>query len=154
MAGMQARVLWAVTGMMLVAGLVTGCASTTKMDLSLEAAADLNPSPQGRPSPVVVRLYELRSTDPFGSADFFALYNDGTQTLGPSMLAHQELEVRPGQSLRIKRKLHPDTRVLGVMAAYRDLDHAHWREIHALKVGKNNKLRVDLGSLSVTITEK
>lgn len=154
MAEKRNRMLWAVAGALLVAGLATGCATTTKMDLSLEAAADLNPSPEGRASPLVVRVYELRSPDPFGSADFFALYDDGTQVLGPSMLAHQELEVQPGAKLRIKRKLHPDTRVLGVMAAYRDLDHAHWRELHALKVGKNNKLRVDLGSLSVTITEK
>lgn len=154
MAGMQARMLWAVVGALLVGGLATGCAHTTKLDLSLQAAADLNPSPEGRPSPVVVRLYELRSADPFGSADFFDLYNDGTQTLGPSMLAHEELEVRPGQTLRIKRKLHPDTQVLGIMAAYRDLDHAHWRELRTLRQGKNNRLRVDLGSLSVTITEE
>jgi len=154
MAQTQARWLMVVVGAWLVAGLATGCASTTKMDLALTASADLNPSPEGRPSPLVVRVYELRSPEPFGSADFFALYDDATQLLGPSMLDHQELELQPGQNLRIKRALHPDTQVLGIMAAYRDLDHAHWREVYPLRVGKNNKLRVDLGSLSVSINKK
>jgi type VI secretion system protein VasD len=154
MAAMRARWLMAVAGAILVAGLAAGCASTTKMDLDLTASEDLNPSPEGRPSPLVVRVFELRSPEPFGSADFFALYDDSTQVLGPSLVDHQELELKPGENLRVKRELHPDTQVLGVMAAYRDLDHAHWRELYSLKVGKNNKLRVDLGSLSVSVTEQ
>ena len=57
-----------------------GCASlspysdTTKLDLKLAASEDLNPDLRGRPSPIVVRLLELKNPSSFNNADFFSLY--------------------------------------------------------------------------------
>ena len=44
--------------------------------MSLRASADVNPNDTGRPSPVVVRVYQLRTDTLFAAADYNALFGD------------------------------------------------------------------------------
>ena len=48
----------------------------TKAAMTLVATADTNPDGSGRPSPIVVRVYQLKTDGAFKGADFFALYDD------------------------------------------------------------------------------
>ncbi|MEB0104693.1 type VI secretion system lipoprotein TssJ, partial [Pseudomonas sp. CCI3.2] len=60
--------------------LLAGCSTLspystlTKLDLTLAASDQLNPDLHGRPSPIVVRLIELKNPVAFENADFFSLY--------------------------------------------------------------------------------
>ncbi|WP_053148319.1 type VI secretion system lipoprotein TssJ [Pseudomonas sp. P97.38] len=113
--------------------LSSGCAvwspfsTMTKLNLTLAASDQLNPDLNGRPSPVVVRLFELRQPVAFENADFFSLYERARETLSPDLVASEELEMRPGDSVELRLGLTGDGRYVGLLAAYRDLPHTRWR---------------------------
>ncbi|WP_338497236.1 type VI secretion system lipoprotein TssJ [Pseudomonas sp. WP18] len=113
--------------------LLSGCAvwspfsTMTKLNLTLAASDQLNPDLNGRPSPVVVRLFELRQPVAFENADFFSLYERARETLSPDLVDSEELELRPGDSVELRLGLTGDGRYVGLLAAYRDLPHARWR---------------------------
>ena len=61
-------------------GLMAGCSTLspystlTKVNLTLQASDQLNPDLNGRPSPVVVSLFELKHPVRFENVDFFSRY--------------------------------------------------------------------------------
>ena len=118
--------------------LIAGCSSlspyssVTKLNLKLTASDQLNPDLNGRPSPVVVRLFELKHPVAFESADFFSLYERSKKTLAPDIVATEELELRPGETLELKLSVEEGSRFVGILAAYRDLSQAQWR--HTVQV--------------------
>lgn len=99
----------------------------TKLDLTLIASEQLNPDLNGRPSPVVVRLFELKHPVAFENADFFSLYERAKQSLAPDLMATEELEIRPGERVELKLRVGNGSRYVGVLAAYRDLTETQWR---------------------------
>ncbi|WP_025129823.1 type VI secretion system lipoprotein TssJ [Pseudomonas sp. PH1b] len=115
--------------------LLTGCASMspystlTKLNLKLSASDRLNPDLNGRPSPIVVRLMELKHPVAFENADFFSLYERARESLAPDLVASEELELRPGESLEFKLRVEEGSRFVGVLAAYRDLPESQWRYV-------------------------
>ena len=115
------------------------------------AAAKLNPSASGRPSPVVVRIYELKAAAPFESADFVSLFDKDQATLGGDVIARDEFVLSPGESMAIKRDLTADSKFIAVMAAFRDLERAKWRAVVPLVAGKDNALSVRLDASTVSI---
>lgn len=114
---------------MLLAGCsaVSPFSSLTKLNLTLAAAERLNPDQHGRPSPVVVRLIELRHPVAFENSDFFSLYERAEQVLPKDWVSTEELELRPGERRFLKLSVAPHSRYVGVVAAYRDLPHVQWR---------------------------
>lgn len=131
----------------------SGCAGAPKparVDGSIVAAAALNPSVSGRPSPLLLRVYELRSAASFNQADFMALYQTDQAALGPDLVAREEIMLRPGETRLFARALAPDTRFIGVVAAYRDLERSVWRAIVPVQGGKAHQLRVLADSLSIS----
>lgn len=117
----------------LLAMLLAGCSalspfsSLTKLDLTLAAGDRLNPDLHGRPSPVVVRLIELRHPVAFENSDFYSLYERAEQVLPKDWVSAEELELRPGERRMLKLNVEPNSRYVGVLAAYRDLPHVQWR---------------------------
>ncbi|OOG83501.1 type VI secretion lipoprotein [Pseudomonas sp. A25(2017)] len=99
----------------------------TKLNLTLTASDQLNPDLNGRPSPVVVRLFELRHPVAFENSDFFSLYERARETLAPDLVSSEELELRPGETVELRLGITGDGRYVGILAAYRDLPHARWR---------------------------
>jgi type VI secretion system protein VasD len=116
--------------------------------ITLESSADLNPDSDGRASPVVLRLYQLSSTDDFLNAEFVALYRNDAATLGRALIAKKELAVLPGEHSTIKLELAGDARSLGVLVAYRDIDHATWR---LTGTTDQSALRLSLGAKSAML---
>ncbi|MDR4515601.1 type VI secretion system lipoprotein TssJ [Nitrosomonas sp.] len=133
---------------------LSGCSSTPKPPIariSLNVQKDINlycknvsksqmntqqinsPSPYCPESsvpearPVVIRLYELRSLAAFNSTDFLSVFNDFNAALGNELLFSEELRLIPGMRHKYIRPLNFDTRYIGVVAAFRDLEHAQWR---------------------------
>lgn len=137
---------------------LTGCASLfgpapTELELSIEASPHLNPNSEGRPSPVVVRIYELNDISTFENADFFSLYDAESESLGKFIVFKQELEIKPGQTMKLERNAKQEARYLAILAAYRDLDNSRWRGSVELVPHKKSKILIHLGSLSVSITD-
>ena len=117
-----------------VSGLLGGCAASGSgappsllLDLEFIASGDVNPNERGQPAPILVRLFELRSREPFDVIDYYSLASDARRALGESCLGDEEFVLRPGERRRVRRQAPPAMRVLGVTAAYRDLAQASWR---------------------------
>ncbi|UHD16095.1 type VI secretion system lipoprotein TssJ [Thiocapsa bogorovii] len=123
----------------------------TTMQVYLLASKDLN-SGSGRGAlPVVVRMYELKSTGAFSGADFFSLYDHETETLGAELVAKDEIALTPGQDRRLEKTLPPDAAFLGVVAAFRDIDRSQWRDIAVLKPNYANKVTITVSADSITV---
>jgi type VI secretion system protein VasD len=112
---------------------LVGCASgpkptePTNLIITVQASADVNPDIRGRASPLSVRLFELKSAATFQAADFFALYDRDQATLGADMVGREEMILKPGDTQTVTRKANMETRFLGIIAAYRDLERSVWR---------------------------
>jgi type VI secretion system protein VasD len=123
---------------------LTGCAALspysdmTKLDLTLNGSEQLNPDLNGRPSPIVLRLIELKHPVAFETADFFSLYQRPKEALSPDMVVLEELELRPGEQREMKLSVQPGSRYVGVLAAYRDLPESNWRVVIPLQEKERN----------------
>lgn len=115
----------------------------------IQASAQINPSASRRPSPLLVRVYELRSVATFNAAGFMSLYQRDQAELGADLLGKEEFVLSPGESKAFAKTLSPDTRFLGVVAAFRDLEHSKWRSVVAIQPGQTQQVVIRAGELSV-----
>lgn len=115
--------------------LLNGCAVANYVvdpytNLSFEASDDINPDSSGRASPLVIRVYELRSVDTFRSAGFFDLYDEPDSVLNEDLLAMEEIVLRPELVEKLPTMtLNENTRYLGIVAAFQNIDQAEWKMI-------------------------
>ena len=143
----------------LLLGLVA-CASPPKpppptiIQVSLDAQANVNPDARGRPSPVVVRFYELKTPANFNAADFFSLFDRDKETLAADMLSRDEFQLMPGDKKQFQRPTQPDTRFVGVVAAFRDLERAQWRAISAVPLQQTTPIVIKLDGSKVSAGAK
>ncbi len=139
-----------------VALLLSACAGKPPPPASvagtIQASPQINPSASRRPSPLLVRIYELKSVATFNSADFMSLYQGDQAALSADMLAKEEFVLEPGETKTFAKTLAPDTRFIGVVAAYRDLNHAKWRSVVAIQPNQPQKVTVKAGELAVEAT--
>lgn len=118
--------------------------------VEVTATKDVNRDAAGRGLPVVVRLYELRTEGAFAAADFFSLYDKEGATLGPSLIAREEVTLAPGQQKMVTRMQSPEAKQLGVVAAFREIDRAAWRALVNLTPDQSNAVHVKVGAAAVT----
>ncbi|WP_201017202.1 MULTISPECIES: type VI secretion system lipoprotein TssJ [Pseudomonas syringae group] len=101
----------------------------TRLSLQLTASDYLNPDINGRSSPIVLRLLELRHPVTFENLDFFSLYGRARESLNKDLVISEELELLPGQRIDLKLRAGKDSQYIGVLAAYRNLPEARWRHV-------------------------
>jgi type VI secretion system protein VasD len=115
--------------------LLSGCSTVARKELpvpiqfSLSATPTANPSVSGRPSPVVVSIYELRNSATFLAADFFSLFKDDRNVLGEDRVSRQEYVLQPGETRLVRRRSDLSTRFIGVVVGYRDIESSVWRSV-------------------------
>jgi type VI secretion system protein VasD len=160
MRGMRAVALLA--GMSLLVFGFAGCRSKPPKPppptkAAIVVSADVNPDFAGRPSPIVVRLYQLKEEGSFNSASYFALTDKEQATLGPSLESREEYELKPGETRELVLKIPPEARYLAAVAAYRDLNNSKWKalspapETGLLDFVRKHKLIVNVGRSEVKI---
>ncbi|WP_431108709.1 type VI secretion system lipoprotein TssJ [Variovorax paradoxus] len=145
------------SGLVLTGMLVAGCAPkpvVTTVSITLVAGADANPDARGRASPLTVRVYALKSPGPFEGADFFSLFEKDQATLGAELVQREEMLLRPGETRKVDLTLPPDAKAIGVMAAFRDLDRARWREVRPVQTGKAQAMTVTFGARQIRVDSK
>lgn len=148
--------------MLAAVALLGGCASgppkAAKARMTVVAQQDVNPDASGRPSPVVLRIYQLAQDATFNNADFFALFDNDQQLLGADLLAREEVQLVPGERKEVEFAVAAATKFVGVVVAYRDIRNAQWRVIQpAPKQGlmnllKKDALLIDIGRDQVALT--
>ncbi|WP_231401575.1 MULTISPECIES: type VI secretion system lipoprotein TssJ [Cupriavidus] len=135
------------------------------LHVRIKSGEGTNPDDKGRPAPVMVRIYELKSATAFENADFFTLHNDSRKVLGEDALAMDEFILRPGDTRDIRRRANPATVAIGVLAAYRELGKSVWRAVYqappvpeegwyrAVMPRTKVRLNVDIGQQAILVTE-
>ena len=98
-------------------------------EVHMKSAHYLNPDINGRPSPVVVTIYQLKSSYAFQQADYNTLSRNSAQVLGGDLLDKTTVEVRPNDTKKIKVTLSPNAKYLGIVAAYRNVNNGKWHSI-------------------------
>jgi type VI secretion system protein VasD len=138
-----------------------GCASPpppppkpTIVQITIDVDPGVNPDSRGRASPVVAKLFELKSLAAFESADFFSLAEKDKDTLGTELVAREEFQLQPKESRKFERKLPPESRYIGVVAAFRDLERATWRAAVAIPPEKVTNLTIRFDARSVSINAR
>ncbi|HCQ45763.1 type VI secretion system lipoprotein TssJ [Achromobacter sp. LC458] len=137
---------WPRVAACLAAGaLIVGCSSTAKRvpapyAIELRADPKVNASASGRPSPVQVTIYELKSASTFQASDFFTLQADARAALGTELLNTEQVILRPGDTKVLHYPGNADARVVGVVAAYRDLEQSKWRLLVSLPEPQNTNI--------------
>jgi type VI secretion system protein VasD len=122
----------------------------------LSASNDTNPDINGRPSPVVLRVFQLRNDAEFGRADFFTLSSHEKDALGTNLIAVEEFELRPGEHLETRIALSRDARYVGAIAEFRDLNSGQWRALrarpsHSLFVSESVVVDIERGALLLSV---
>ena len=99
----------------------------TKVELRIEAAQDANPNLEGRGSPVLLRIYELKGLAGFNTADYFSLNEKDQAVLGADLVRKQEFMLRPGEKKTLLLQPEEASGFFAAYAGFRSLDLAHWR---------------------------
>jgi type VI secretion system protein VasD len=146
---------------LVAAGLLGACGGAPVVEppapvtvvVEANASPSVNPDVDGRPSPVVVRVYSLADDAAFAKSEFFALWDREPETLAAALLGRRELVLVPGGRQELQFELDPKVRSIGAAAALRDFRGATWKAGVAIPEpvapGSTIRLVVDVDSHAV-----
>jgi len=136
------------------AALMVACSTTSApvANLDVQAARYLNPDVNGRPSPLVMTIFQLKKSDAFRQASFETLMDNSGAVLQTDLIDKQTYEMQPGHHRPIALTLGDDTKYLGVVAAYRNIGQARWMRLIPIKGDlEKQTIHINLESQSVTV---
>jgi len=91
----------------------------TDLQLEFKVDADINPDDTNTPSPLFIRMYELKSKKMFKNADFLDLFERDKATLGADMITKQRLRrIKPGEDREEHFVLDKKTRFIGLYGEF------------------------------------
>lgn len=135
--------------------LAVGCGSSPPLLRgAINVDPNVNPDRAGRPSPIVVRVYELKSVAAFNGADFFALFDNEQATLSGELVGREEFQLQPAEKRQYQRQLQPETKFIGVVGAFRDLEQSRWRQAVPVPPKSKPMITIGLQARAVTIAVK
>lgn len=102
----------------------------TDLTLSFKVDSDINPDENKTPSPLFVRMYELKSTKLFNKANFIDIYEGDKEVLGADFIAVQKLKrLKPGEDRENSFVLNEKTRFVGLYAEFLNYKSAGYKMI-------------------------
>jgi type VI secretion system protein VasD len=137
-------------------GLLSACAGgppkPEALDMQINATADVNPDMQGRPSPVILHIIELSSTEQFNRLDYMGLTQPSGAGLGADLLGKNQMVLQPGEAKILPMELNPQTTAIGLVAGYRDIDNATWRKVVPITQGGTKGISITLEKTQIVTT--
>ena len=123
-------------------------------NITLTSAQYLNPDINGRPSPVVIIIYQLKNAYNFKQADSTSLMANSGSILQGDLIDKNSIEIRPDSTQSIIQKLDPDTQYLGIVAEYRNSTTESWHKVVQLDSsgGERADITINLESQGFTVT--
>jgi type VI secretion system protein VasD len=139
---------------------ITGCTSVnskvggvfgldTDLQIKFDVQSDINSDEANNPSPLFVRMYELKSEKLFNKAEFIDLYERDEAVLGADFLSKQELRrFKPGEDRVEKFVTSEETRFIALYAEFFRYKDAKFKII--FPVTANNVIR---NSVTIRISD-
>jgi type VI secretion system protein VasD len=136
--------------------LLARCAAPPKppavLTLTMLGGADQNPDPTGAAAPIAIKVYQLAATAKFTSSDWTALTEQEQQTLGQEEATPaQQFVVGPSETQTQVFTLKMGVQDIGIVALYRDIDHAQWRAIAPTADSGPTRLTLTIGKAAITL---
>jgi type VI secretion system protein VasD len=125
----------------------------TRIAIEIKTAGDINPATDGRASPLVLRVYQLKSPAVFNKVDFFALYDADERTLGGDLVHKEDVIMKPNETQTLVFEPPAETQAIGMFAAFRDYERAQWRAVAAVQPNKANVIHIDVSGTSLTLKD-
>lgn len=135
----------------LFTSLLSGCETVNKgvggyLDLDTDLQidfivdADINPDESGNPSPLFIRLYELKNQKMIDKADFIELFEADKKALGADFIVRHELKrFKPGENRTEHFVLDKNAHHVALFAEFLDYKDAKFKL--AFPVVANNVFR-------------
>lgn len=105
---------------------------------SLRSAHYLNPDLNGRASPVVVTIYQLKKARRFMRASYEQLNTNSSAILGSTLIDKHTVILQPRHRQQLKILIDKNTRYFGFLAAYRELAESKWHQVIKLPLNKRS----------------
>jgi type VI secretion system protein VasD len=142
--------------------LLSGCSSTPEKikvapintTIKITVSAQVNPDVDKRTSPIVIRIFKLKSLGNYNESDFYGLFEDYESVLGSDLLSTEQIHLNPGDVRTLKHKTIPEAQYFAVVAAYRDINQAIWRDFVTLATGKTTQVLVVVDKLNISVWKK
>lgn len=123
----------------------------TRVVLEFEAAGNINPNMEGRASPLVLRIYQLKSYTAFMRADFFSLYDKEENVLAGLVAGKQEITLKPGDKRTVYFEPAPDTQAVGVMGLFINSDGIRWKSVSGIRPNKTTVIPIQVDGTGLTV---
>jgi type VI secretion system protein VasD len=135
---MKRRRNWAVALWMGAGALASGCAPVLPpaapspcnkqiVTLNLYSDAQLNPTTNELPRPVVVRLYQLATDLKMLNAPYNKILLKDAATLGDDLIQVDEVQLYPNDLVRVQFERNPDATMLAGVALFHDPKGQSWK---------------------------
>jgi len=120
--------------------------------ITLVTQPDINPDASGRPSPVPVRVYLLRSAERLARADYFQIIDHERDVLGSDLIKREDVVMRPGESYVVILERRREEAAIGVVVGYRNIEQANWRVISPIPNSGELTVTLDAARANVETT--
>lgn len=138
--------------MTLLAACQSKSTKPSRVTVTLQGHAGMNPGPGGTDRPVTVLLARLKSSGSLNSADYFALQAGPSGALGADLVGLDQVSVGPGATVSRTLVVEPEVTTLGVIALVRDPAGRTWRATRNISRGSKVKMTVNLDRSGVSIS--
>ncbi len=112
----------------------------TDINIEFYVDANINPNESGRPSPLFIRMYELKSNKMLKNAHFLDIFENDKEALGADLVVKHKLKlIKPGENRIDQFVLEPETKFVGLYAEFLNFKTAKYKLI--IPVVVNNVFR-------------
>lgn len=114
----------------------------TDLQLTFLVDADINPDDTNTPSPLFIRMYELKSPNMFNKANFIDLFERDAEALGADMVSKQRLKhIEPGETREASFVLNKETKYVGLYAEFLQYKNSKYKLV--IPVAQTNVISSD-----------
>ena len=102
----------------------------TDLTINFNVESDINPDENKTPSPLFIRMYELKSPKLFKKANFIDIYEQDKAILGADFVDVQKLRrLKPGEDRENSFVLKKDTKYVALYAEFLEYKNARYKLI-------------------------
>jgi type VI secretion system protein VasD len=125
-----------------------------KIDLSIQAASNLNAGNTRQALSTVVKVFQLRSAVDFERLTIEQAQSaeQTTQALGESLLAQREIVLIPGQQLSIQESVSHEATALGIVALFHSPAQRRWKFAFDSAAAARSGITIGVHACAMTVS--